>query len=59
MRLFNTLKNQGYNLGHNYGLGEKHLAVVFTMLMMLAFSCRSNPTIVLRSVSVRMEKTRK
>jgi len=34
---FNTLKNQGYNLGHNYGLGEKHLAVVFTMLMMLAF----------------------
>ena len=34
---FNTLKNQGYNLGHNYGLGKKHLAVVFTMLMMLAF----------------------
>ena len=34
---FNTLKNQGYNLGHNYGLGEKHLATVFTMLMMLAF----------------------
>ncbi len=34
---FNTLKNQGYNLGHNYGLGEKHLAAVFAMLMMLAF----------------------
>jgi len=34
---FNTLKNQGYNLGHNYGLGEKHLAEVFAMLMMLAF----------------------
>lgn len=34
---FNTLKNQGYNLGHNYGLGEKHLAAVFTSLMMLAF----------------------
>jgi len=34
---FNTLKNQGYNLGHNYGLGKKHLAAVFTMLMMLAF----------------------
>ena len=34
---FNTLKNQGYNLEHNYGLGEKHLGVVFTMLMMLAF----------------------
>jgi len=34
---FNTLKNQGYNLGHNYGLGKKHLSVVFTMLMMTAF----------------------
>jgi hypothetical protein len=34
---FNTLKNQGYNFEHNYGLGEKSLAVVFTMLMMLAF----------------------
>lgn len=34
---FNTLKNQGYNFGHNYGLGEKNLAVVFAMLMMLAF----------------------
>lgn len=34
---FNTLKNQGYNLGHNYGLGEKNLSAVFTVLMMLAF----------------------
>ncbi|MDZ7641458.1 MAG: hypothetical protein U5J62_05470 [Desulfurivibrio sp.] len=34
---FNTLKNQGYNLGHNYGLGEKHLCAVFAQLMMLAF----------------------
>jgi len=34
---FNTLKNQGYNLGHNYGLGEKNLAAVFAYLMMLAF----------------------
>jgi len=34
---FNTLKNQGYNFGHNYGLGEKNLAVVFAMLMMMAF----------------------
>lgn len=34
---FNTLKNQGYHLEHNYGLGEKHLSAVFTMLMMLAF----------------------
>ena len=34
---FNTLKNQGYNSGHNYGVGKKDLAVVFTMLMMLAF----------------------
>lgn len=34
---FNTMKNQGYNLGHNYGLGKKHLSAVFTILMMLAF----------------------
>jgi hypothetical protein len=34
---FNTLKNQGYNLGHNYGLGKKHLSEIFVRLMMLAF----------------------
>jgi hypothetical protein len=34
---FNTLKNQGYHFGHNFGLGEQHLAGVFTTLMMLAF----------------------
>jgi hypothetical protein len=34
---FNTLKNQGYNFEHNYGHGEDNLAVVFAMLMMLAF----------------------
>ena len=34
---FNTLKNQGYNLGHNYGLGKKNLSAIFTILMMLAF----------------------
>ena len=34
---FNTLKNQGYYFGHNYGLGKKNLSVVFAMLMMLAF----------------------
>lgn len=34
---FNTLKNQGYHLEHNYGLGQKHLSKVFVSLMMLAF----------------------
>jgi len=34
---FNTLKNQGYHFGHNYGLGKEHLSEVFVMLMMLAF----------------------
>ena len=34
---FNTLKNQGYNFGHNYGLGEKNLSIVFAMLLLLAF----------------------
>jgi hypothetical protein len=34
---FNTLKNQGYNLEHNYGLGKEHLSENFVTLMMLAF----------------------
>lgn len=34
---FNTLKNQGYNLEHNYGHGKKHLSSVFATLMMLTF----------------------
>ena len=34
---FNTLKNQGYHLEHNYGHGQQHLSVVLAMLMMLAF----------------------
>ena len=33
----NTLKNQGYNLEHNYGHGEKNLCAVFTHLTLLAF----------------------
>lgn len=35
--IFNTLKNQGYNLEHNYGLGKKHLSTNFILLTMLAF----------------------
>ena len=34
---FNTLKNQGYHLEHNYGHGECNLSVVLALLMMLAF----------------------
>ncbi len=34
---FNTLKNQGYQYEHNFGHGEENLAVVFALLMMLAF----------------------
>jgi len=34
---FNTLKNQGYHFEHNFGHGEKHLCVVFAVMMMLAF----------------------
>jgi hypothetical protein len=34
---FNTLKNQGYHLEHNYGHGQENLSVVLVMLMMLAF----------------------
>ena len=34
---FNTLKNQGYHLEHNYGHGEKYLATNFMLLTFLAF----------------------
>lgn len=35
---FNTLKNQGYHMEHNYGHGSKFLSTVFAMLMLLAFA---------------------
>jgi len=34
---FNTLKNQGHHMEHNYGHGEQHLSVVLMLMMMLAF----------------------
>ena len=34
---FNTLKNQGYHLTHNYGHGENHLSFNFYLLTVLAF----------------------
>ena len=34
---FNTLKNQGYHIEHNYGHGKKHLSMNFFMLNLLAF----------------------
>ena len=36
--VFNTLKNQDYNYGHNFGHGKKNLATNFAYLMMLAFT---------------------
>ena len=34
---FNTLKNQGYHIEHNYGHGEKNLCYNFFLLTLLAF----------------------
>lgn len=34
---FNTLKNQGYSIEHNYGHGEKNLCFNFFLLTLLAF----------------------
>jgi hypothetical protein len=36
--VFNTLKNQEYNYGHNFGYGKKYLTTNFAYLMMLAFT---------------------
>ena len=33
---FNTLKNQGYHIEHNFGHGEKHLSINFFLLNLLA-----------------------
>ena len=35
---FNTLKNQGYHLEHNFGHGKQNLSVVLSLLMLLAFA---------------------
>jgi hypothetical protein len=35
--VFNTVKNQGYHIEHNYGHGERHLSMNFFLLNMLAF----------------------
>ena len=35
---FNTLKNQGYRLEHNYGHGQENLTTVLALLMFLAFT---------------------
>ena len=34
---FNTLKNQGYSLEHNYGHGKQYLSTVFAFLIVLMF----------------------
>ena len=34
---FNTLKNQGYHIEHNFGHGEEHLSFNFFLLNVLAF----------------------
>jgi hypothetical protein len=35
--VFNTLKNQGYYIEHNYGHGKKYLSMNFFLLNLLAF----------------------
>ena len=34
---FNTLKNQGYHLEHNFGHGRENLSMIFFMINLLAF----------------------
>lgn len=34
---FNTLKNQGYHMQHNFGHGKKYLTTILTTIMLLAF----------------------
>jgi hypothetical protein len=53
---FNTLKNQGYHLEHNYGHGKKHLSTVLAFLMVLGFAvdqCQQLGCPVFRAARVR------
>jgi hypothetical protein len=34
---FNSLKNQGYHMAHNFGHGEKHLSFNMYLSILLAF----------------------
>jgi hypothetical protein len=34
---FNTLKNQGYHIEHNFGHGKNNLSMIFFILNLLAF----------------------
>lgn len=36
---FNTLKNQGYHIEHNFGHGQRNLSYIFFLLNLIAFSC--------------------
>lgn len=36
---FNTLKNQGYHIEHNFGHGQNNLSMIFFILNLLAFFC--------------------
>jgi hypothetical protein len=51
----NVLKDQGYNLEHNYGHGKEHLSEVFFLLNILAFMVHS----ILDFTSVLWQKARK
>lgn len=38
---FNVLKNNGYHIEHNFGHGQKNLAMVFAAINLLAFACHT------------------
>jgi hypothetical protein len=38
---FNTLKNHGYHLEHNFGHGQRNLSMVLATLNLLAFACHT------------------
>jgi hypothetical protein len=38
---FNTLKNHGYHLEHNFGHGKENLSNLFAAMNLLAFNCHT------------------
>lgn len=55
--VFNTLKNGGYNIDHNFGHGKRHLSFNFFLLNLLAFLIHQIASIVDRDYRAATEST--
>jgi hypothetical protein len=50
---FNTMKNHGYRLEHDFGHGSQNLSAVLTTLNPLAFACHTIRALAIRALAIR------